>query len=105
MSSRLDAEAKALIVAFHTIGNNNVTIRHIFLSYSDLLVAINTENYQNAWRSDPWINIFRNLPVSISDPKIHMIPRSQMAVALKLATHGSNLHTITLFHQSRDLPR
>lgn len=105
MSSRLDAEAKALTVALNSISNNNASIQHIFLSYSDLLLVINTRNSHNAWRADPWISIIHNLLVAIGDPMIYLIPKGRMEATAKLATHGFSLHTISLFHQGRDLPR
>lgn len=98
--SRMDAEANALIVALNNICNNNVSVQHIFISYSKLLAAIKI-----GWCFNHWITTIRNLIISTGNPRIHVIPRCRIGAAYKFAMHGSNLHITPLFHQDRDFIR
>lgn len=100
-SSKMDADANALEVAFNSISNNTLSVQHIFISFHELLATIIVGYCLNDWRSNHWVNTIHNLIILAGNPRINVIPKCRIGATSKLAMHGSSLHNTSLFHQAR----
>lgn len=103
--NNLDADLQALILALRSIVNGNLFVQHIFNSSSDFNSLIHSADSSCTWHYTHWLNTLKHLLAAARRPHLHFIPRHWLSPALKLATHASNLHDITLFHRGRELPR
>lgn len=84
---------------------NNLSVRHVFLTNDALVGALKNRFHHPVWRAKILMENIRHIMGSLGEFNVHTIPRCLALAAFCLATHGSSLHELTLFHQGRDLPR
>lgn len=94
-----DAELNALKIAIDCATQRGILIRHLFLT--------NTEAFKVVFHLHPReeISDVHHLLNIVANPHVHLIPQTWAFPALRLATHGINLHGLNLFLHGRDLSR
>lgn len=101
----LIAETEALLVALQTGFNAGLGVQHIFITCASIISLISTETSQDAWHVNSSIPLLKHLLITTGHPKYHSVPVSWPSPANKIACLRLNLHSLTLFHQGRDLPK
>ncbi|XP_039128871.1 uncharacterized protein LOC120265002 [Dioscorea cayenensis subsp. rotundata] len=104
-STCLVAKLHVLSVALHTAISSGIHISYIFNSNPDILRTITSSDFATTWRMDQQISETLFLLDAASHPLLHIIPHHWLKPASLLATHAANLHTFTLFHVGRELPK
>lgn len=99
-----DAKLLALKVALESDVNEDILIRHLFITNDEAFKSI---NHLHSSSNDSLHFGFPNLNhllISTANPCIYVIPKTWASPPYKLAIHGVNLHSLALFHQGSDLP-
>lgn len=99
-----DIEAKALLLALHAVHSYHSRLHHIFITNRDLHDAIKLDASRSTWQTDLWIKSIIDILSVLGNPEIYAIPHSWNAATHRLAIHGLSQHSLSLFHQGRELP-
>ncbi|XP_039136253.1 uncharacterized protein LOC120273641 [Dioscorea cayenensis subsp. rotundata] len=99
-----DIEAKALLLALHAVHSYHSRLHHIFITNRDLHDAIKLDASRSTWQTDLWIRSIIDIVSVLGNPEIYVIPHSWNAATHRLAIHGLSQHSLSLFHQGRELP-
>ncbi|XP_039134269.1 uncharacterized protein LOC120271661 [Dioscorea cayenensis subsp. rotundata] len=103
MIDSLMDELSALDVALHSVLDNRLNIKHIFVNTTTTLSILNHPNPVTTWRFNSQIANIRSLLEELGS-SIHCTPKTWMLPAVNLATHGVNSSDINLFLFGRELP-
>lgn len=82
----------------------SLPVQNIFIDNQALLTVINSAHSPFDWCLAPSLDNLRQLLVTAGNPMIHVIPHSWITPATKLAVHGANLHSLSLFLLGQKLP-
>lgn len=104
-SSKLDASIQAIIFALRIVLKDHVSVRNIFISCPDLMDLYSSYNSRRDCLFRGKINTLMHLISAYNQPRIHDIPKIWTSPAYKLACFASNLHSTSLFHSGKELPR
>lgn len=102
--SHLNATVNAIFVAVKFINENNINVKHAFITNLQLLNALNLNRSYYDWRVEHDLNYLQGFLMNAGRPKNQAIPHSWAGVALKLPCHVACVHNLTLFHHGRDFP-
>lgn len=104
-STCLEAELLALSHTLQFALSKSITVHHIFISNSNIHKVLQSIDHICSWRLQQLVTSSLGLLSEADSPQVLNIPCIWMGPASRLAAHVANLHTITLFIVSRDLPK
>lgn len=103
--SKIAVELQALIFPLKLCIHQQLHIHHIFLSCAEINDLLSNSNTLCGWHLRHWIYTILHLMDTARWPQVHVLPRALLAPVPSLVAHVANLHTVSLFHCGKDLPR
>ncbi|KAJ0988500.1 hypothetical protein J5N97_006856 [Dioscorea zingiberensis] len=104
-NSKMDAGAKAVLIAMEWAYRENYNIKRLLVSCTELWKTMNGQDSEIEWRSHPSITNLRQSWLRHEHLTMDFIPWKWNRMAGSLAGHGMNLVSISLFHRGMERPR
>lgn len=103
--SHVDVDLQTLEAALLAAAAIPLQIRNIFTGNSSVSTILRSSEHVCSWRLTPLIISVTRLILDAGSPRLNVIPRIWLNLALEFAMVDRNLHTLSLFHSGRDLPQ